>query len=216
MKRNPRGPHAGFTLLEVVLSMGIVALLAASVYAIVSSTLGASRAAVEMQFGTRRLDAFRTTVRDTLLNLPAQGSVALEIGMGQTGDPESRLLLDRVQGVFGMPSLAGGTAVLAAKARSDGTRTITLYRIPARANAQDRENIMRSRGVPLLPGVIKPRWTFYQNGAWHEEYPPGSPRPLLVRLEGELKGQPDPFDAVFYVPPVTAASASPSPTPPSP
>lgn len=207
----------GFTLLEVVLSMGIVALLAASVYAIVSSTLGASRAAVEMQFGTRRVDAFRTAVRDTLLNLPPQGSVALEIGRGPAGDPEPRLLLDKVQGVLGMPSLAGGTAVLAARARSDGTRTMTFYRIPARSASMDRESVMRSRGIALLPGLIKPRWSFYQDGAWHEEFPPGSPRPLLVRLTADLKGQSDPLDAVFYVPPVAGAGTTASPTPsPSP
>lgn len=208
-----RTTRGGFTLLEVILSMGIVALLASSVYAIVNSTLGASRTAVAMQFATRRADSFRTAVRDTLLNLPPQGSVALEIGKGPSGDPEPRLLLDRVQGVFGMPSLAGGTAVLAARAKSDGTRTMTLYRVPAGSGAtQDRETILRSGGIPLLPGLIKPRWSFYQDGAWREEYPPGNPRPIMVRLTAELRGQPDPFDAVFYVPPVSAA-ATPSPAP---
>jgi len=37
----------GFTLLEIILSMSILALLSLSVYAIVNSSIGASRTAME-------------------------------------------------------------------------------------------------------------------------------------------------------------------------
>ena len=210
-------------MLEVVSSMGILALLAASVYAIVSSAIGAAQTTMEQQLVMRRLDAFLRVSREAFLNLPATGTLTLEIGRTKTGDTEQRLILSNPQGIFGLPSLAGGSLVLAAKPRSDGTRTMTLLKIPANASEQEREEAMAASGVPLLPKLRKPRWSFKSsvaNSDWKEELPAGSPRPSLVRLQMQVDELPDSIEAVFYVPPLgsppTATnSPSPSPTPPS-
>jgi len=201
----------GFTLLEVILSMGILALLSASVYAIVSASIGSSRTAMEQQLAVRRLDSFLRVTRDTFLNLPPQSTVSYEVGKSAGGQPEPRLLLTKVQGILGMPSLAGGKAVLAARPRSDGTRTITLLRIPPHATKQEQEAALSSKGIPLLPKIRNPRWSFFQGGAWRQEWPTGSPRPELIMLEGDLDGIPDPVEAVFYVPQLTATAQA---TPP--
>lgn len=206
----------GFTLLEVILSMGILTLLSASVYAIVSASIGSSRTAMEQQLAVRRLDAFLNVTRDTFLNLPPQSTVAYQIGKASGGQPEPQLLLTQVQGILGMPSLAGGTAVLAARPRSDGTRNITLLRIPPHATEEEQKEAFSSRGIPLLPKIRNPRWSFFQGGTWHQEWPTGSPRPELVMLEGDLDGIPDPIQAIFYVPPLTAAAQQPPPSAPSP
>ena len=204
-----------FTLLEVILSMAIMALLAASVYAITSSSITAARTAMDQQLVLRRLDAFLRITRNAFLNLPGQGTVALEIGKGKGGAAEPRLILGKVQGLFGIPSLGGASLMLAAKARSDGTRTICMVRIPARLSDRELEVAMNAPGVPLLPKVRKPRWSFMAgvNGdgtpAWKEEWPAGggSPRPLLVRLQLEIDEIPDPVEAIFYVPPLPAPQA---------
>jgi len=207
--------RAGFTLLEVVLAMAILALLAASVYAIVGSAIGASRAALEQQLTIRRLDAFLGVVRKSFLNLPSEGTVFLESGKSGSGAPELRLVLRKARGVFGLPSLGGGELVLTAKPRPDGTRAICLQRIPP--NAPKREDLLKSAGVELLPGVRKPKWSFFQSGEWKEEWPDGSARPNLIRLEMELSDLPGPIDAVFYLPPLVAPASGPSPSPsPSP
>jgi len=205
----------GFTLLEVILSMGILALLSASVYAIVSASISSSRTAMEEQLAVRRLDAFLRVTRDTFLNLPPQSTVAYEVGKAVGGQPEPRLLLTQVQGILGMPSLAGGTAVLAAKPRADGTRTITLLRIPPHATEREQQSALSSIGIPLLPKIRNPRWSFMAgiaaNGTpeWKEEWPTGSPRPQLIRFEGDLEGIPDPVEAIFYLPPLTSSSQAP-------
>ena len=189
-----------FTLLEVVLSMGILALLAASVYAIVNSSIGASRAAMDEQLTLRRLDAFLRVTRDAFLNLPATGTVTLESGKSQGGDAEQRLVLGRAQGIFGLPSLAGGSLVLSSRPKADGTRTITLLRIPANASDREREQALAAPGIPLLPKVRKPRWSFFQEGNWKEEWPAGNPRPSLVRLQMEVDELPDGVESIFYLP----------------
>lgn len=214
----------GFTLLEVILSMGILALLAASIYAIASSSIGASRTAMEQQLTLRRLDAFLRVTRSAFLNLPSQGTVSLEMSRGKGGDPEARLILGKVQGLFGMPSLGGGSLVLAAKPRPDGTRTISMIRVPSNLGDNELEKVISSSGIPLLPKVRKPRWSFFQEGVWKEEWPKGNPRPTLVRLQLEIDEIPEPVEALFFVPPVvpppaatqpeqSAPSPSPSPRP---
>ncbi len=225
-KNRPRtNVFSAFTLLEVILSMAILAMLAASVYAITSSSISAARTAMDQQLVLRRLDAFLRVTRNAFLNLPGQGSVSLQIGKGKGGEAEPRLILGKVQGLFGMPSLGGASLMLAAKARSDGTRTICMVRIPARLSDRELETALEAPGIPLLPKVRKPHWSFFQGGDWKEEWPDGSPRPQLVRLQLEVDEMPDPIEAIFYVPPVAAPQVAPpatqmpqatsSPTPPS-
>jgi prepilin-type N-terminal cleavage/methylation domain-containing protein len=203
----------GFTLLEVVLSMGILALLTGSIYAISNSAITASRITMEQQLTLRRVDAFVRVTRDALLNLPAQATVSLEVARGIGGDPEPRLTLGNVQGLFGVPSLGGGSLVLAARPRADGTRTITMLRIPPKASERELATALAAPGTPLLPGVRIPRWSFLSGDSWKEEWPVGSPRPSLVRLQFKISGIPDPVEAIFFLPPVSSPPSGESPAP---
>jgi len=205
-----------FTLVEVVLAMGILALLATAVYAVTSSAIGASRAAMEQQLVLRRADAFLSVVRDALLNLPAEGSVSLEIGKSASGSAEQRLVLSKARNLFGVPSLGGGSLLIAARPMADGSRVLTLLRIPPGLREDQRDKALSARGVPLLPGTISPQWSFFSGGTWREEWPVGSPRPQLVRLKVQLREIPDPIETLFYLPPLGAAQgAAPQPTPSS-
>jgi prepilin-type N-terminal cleavage/methylation domain-containing protein len=197
--------RSGFTLVEIVISMAILALLAGSIYGIVSSTISASQTAMSEQLTLRRLDSFLRVTRDAFLNLPGQGSVYLQIGRSQGGEAEQQLVIAKPQAIFGIPSLAGGSLILAARARSDGTRTMTLLKIPANANDQEIKEAMEATGMPLLPRLRKPRWTFKDSDPssdWKEEFPVGSPRPILVRFQTQIDELPDPVEAVFFVPPI--------------
>lgn len=214
--RSNRGGLRGFTLIEVVVSMGILALLAASVYAIVGSSITAARVAMDQQLVLRRVDAFLRVTRDAFLNLPAEGTVSYDVGKVGGGQAEQRITLRKAKNLFGDPSLGGGSLVLAARPQSDGTRTITMLSIPLNAQPLDLAHALESPGTPLLPGVTKPHWSFFANGDWTEECPEGTPRPLLVRLQCELKDLPDPIEAIFYVPPLVAQQTNATTAPPTP
>jgi prepilin-type N-terminal cleavage/methylation domain-containing protein len=197
-----------FTLVEVVLAMGILALLATAVHSVTSSAIGASRAAMEQQLVLRRADAFLSVVRDALLNLPAEGSVSLEIGKSPSGSPEPRLVITKARNLFGLPSLAGGSLIISARPTADGSRVLTLLRLPPGLREDQRDKALSAHGVPLLPGAISPQWSFFSGGAWKEEWPAGSPRPQLVRLSIQLREVPDPIESLFYVPPVGAGPST--------
>jgi prepilin-type N-terminal cleavage/methylation domain-containing protein len=220
----PNRVSKGFTLLEVVISMFILAILAGAVYAVVSSSISASETAMTQQLILRRLDAFLRVTRDAFLNLPATGTVTLEIGKSTDGSTEQRLVIAKPQGIFGLPSLAGGSLVLVARARADGTRTMTMLTIPAKVTDRERADALAAHGIPLLPKILKPRWSFKtspQDEQWKLELPTGSPRPILIRLQFEINDLPNPVDTVFYLPPVSlppptsdeAATNAPAPTP---
>lgn len=208
-------PNA-FTLVEVVLAMGILALLASAVYAVTSSAIGASRAAMEQQLVLRRADAFLAVLRDAFLNLPREGSVSLEIGKSASGSPEPRLVLSKARNLFGLPSLAGGSLVIAARPMADGSRVLTLLRIPPGLRDDQSDKALSARGVPLLPGAISPQWGFFSAGTWREEWPTGSPRPELVRLRVQLRELPDPIETIFYLPPLGASHEAAARTAPPP
>ena len=212
MMKSPAIPkeRTGFTLLEVVISMMILALLAGAVYAVVSASITASQTAMSQQLTLRRLDAFLRVTREAFLNLPAEGTVTLQIGHSQNGSAEQDLVIGKPQQIFGLPSLAGGELVLAARPRPDGTRIITLLKIPANATDRERTEAFAAKGVPLLPHLRKPRWTFKftpQDEDWKEELPAGSAKPILVRLQTEIDDLPNPVEAIFYLPPVVAVPA---------
>lgn len=213
MKSTPlqRRASRGFTLLEVVISMTILAILSAAVYAIVSAALNASQTTMAQQLTLRRLDAFERVTREAFLNLPAEGGVTLEIGHSSGGSAEQDLVINKPQEIFGLPSLAGGSLVLAARAKSDGTRTMILLTIPANATDRERKEAFRAPGTPLLPHLRKPRWTFKtspQDEDWKEELPVGSAKPILIRFQTEIDELPNPVESIFYLPAITAAPAA--------
>jgi len=190
--------------------MMILALLAGAVYAVVSASITASQTAMSQQLTLRRLDAFLRVTREAFLNLPAEGTITLQIGHSQSGSAEQDLVIGKPQQIFGLPSLAGGELVLAARPRPDGTRTITLLKIPANATERERTEALAAKGVPLLPHLRKPHWTFKftpQDQDWQEELPSGSAKPILVRLQTEIDELPNPVEAIFYLPPVIPVPA---------
>ncbi len=216
----------GFTLFEVILALGLLALLTGAVYSISSAALDASRSTLDEQFAVRRLESFLRVTREAFLNLPREGSVFLRMTSSASGAPVPEMVFREAAGVFGISSLGGGSLILAARPRADGSRSFSMLRVPA--NMQGAELSRYSVDGPwvaLLPGVERVKWTFFVNGEWREEWPEGAGRPLAVRLEMECRDVPGyPVDAQFWIPPLAAApppqagptpetSPTPAPTP---
>ncbi len=208
---------AAFTLFEVVLALGIFALLAGAIYGISRAALEAARTTMDEQIAVRRLDSFLRITRQTFSNLPSEGSVFLRISQaGGASVPE--LVFEGAPRVFGLPSLAGGSLVLAARPRADGTRTLSLLRVPSGLNPREVDELWRSaRWLPLLPKVERVRWTFLSGGEWREEWPQGAGRPLAVRLQMESTEMPGtPIDVQFWIPSLVARPPVPQEAPPPP
>ncbi|MBM3857377.1 MAG: prepilin-type N-terminal cleavage/methylation domain-containing protein [Verrucomicrobia bacterium] len=197
-----------FTILEVILAMAVLALLSGAIYAISMAAMQATRETLEEELTIRRLEGFLRITRDAFLNLPSNGSVYLDTASG-SGIPD--LYFEKGSSLFGIPSLGGGTLVLAARPRPNGTRTFSVLRIPQNVQGSDRDQLYeKGNWISLLPNVIKPHWSFFRNGEWLDEWPQGAGRPQLVRLEMNLRALPHPIVATFYLPPTSGMGAVPS------
>jgi prepilin-type N-terminal cleavage/methylation domain-containing protein len=214
VKKNIRNRQSnGFTLFEVIMAMMIIGLVSGAVYSISTAALQTTQAVQAEQASARRLEAFLRITRDTFQNLPSDARVFLRMAQSTSGSPVPEMVFAETSGAFGISSLGGGSAILAARPRPDGTRVFSILRIPAETEGVELERLL-SQGawMPLLPGVEKVVWTFYNAGEWVEEWPEGSPRPVLVRLEFDYIEMPGArVRAEFWIPPLAPPQAAPSP-----
>ena len=210
-------PRGAFTLFEVILSLMILALLTGAVYSITSAATETSRATMEEQVAVRRMEAFLKVTRDAFLNLPREGKVHLQFSKSPAGAPIPEIVFEESTGLFGIPSLGGGSLVLAARPRADGSRTMSLLRVPRDVQGIDLENLQAGDSwIPLLPRVEVVKWSFFANGEWKDEWPPENGRPLSARLQMDyLDMAGSKIDSQFWIPPVSAAAPAqqPAPTP---
>jgi len=215
--RIPNSEFAGFTLFEVILALMILGMLTGAVYSITSAATEASRATMEEQSSVRRVEAFLKVTRDAFLNLPREGRVQLEFSKSASGAPVPEVIFEEAPGVFGVPSLGGGSLILAARPRADGSRTMSLLLVPRDPGIGELDRLKAGNGwIPLLPRVEKVKWSFFANGEWKDEWPRENGRPLTVRLEMEyLDMGGSKIDVQFWIPPLAAAQKNqpPAPTP---
>jgi prepilin-type N-terminal cleavage/methylation domain-containing protein len=222
MRKN-RTRIAAFTLFEVILALMILGLLSGAVYSITVAALESTKATLAEQAGSRRLEAFVRITRDAFLNLPAEAELYLRFGESSGGAPVPELVFSETTGTFGVASLGGGSLILSARPRADGTRVFSILRVPADLQGSDYERLMeKGAWIPLLPGVEKVKWSFWRQGEWMEEWPEGMngtlyfSRPTSVRLSFEYIDLPGSvIDLQFWIPPLAPPQAAPSESPTS-
>ena len=215
MTRSPsrwyRHKRAGFTLFEVIMALMILGLLSGAVYSISSAALEASKSVMAEQTSARRLEAFLRITREAFLNLPADASLCLRISKSSSGAPVPELVFAETSGTFGVPSLGGGSLILAARPRADGSRTFSILRVPGELDASAMERLIaKGDWISLLPGVNRVAWFFFNGNEWVEEWPLGAGRPQLIRLQfsyDPMGGTP--IEVQFWIPPLAAPQPPP-------
>lgn len=196
--------RAGFTLFEVVLALMVLGLLAGAVYSIAGAALEATKTISAEQAAARRLEAFLRILRDSFQCIPARGQVFLRFSESVSGAPVPEIVFRNVSGAFGVPSLGGGSLILAARPRSDGSRSFSILPVPARMQGVELEMYLeKGPWVPLLPGVERVVWRFFDGTDWVEEWPEGAGRPTLVSLGFTWSKMPGAvLESVFWLPPL--------------
>lgn len=211
MRKASAKRRAGFTLFEVIMALMILGLLSGAVYSIAMAALETSKSVMTEQSSARRLEAFLRITRDAFLNLPADANLSLRMSQSSSGAPVPELVFAETSGTFGVPSLGGGSLMLAARPRADGLRTFSILRVPAELDTSAMERLVaKGDWIPLLPRVSKVKWFFFNGNEWVEEWPQGGGRPQLVRLQfsyDPMGGAP--IDVQFWIPPLAPPQAPP-------
>ena len=211
MRKAPAKGRAGFTLFEVIMALMILGLLSGAVYSIAMAALETSKSVMTEQSSARRLEGFLRITRDAFLNLPADANISLRMSQSSSGSPVPELVFAETSGTFGVPSLGGGSLLLAARPRADGSRTFSILRVPAELDTSTMERLVaKGDWIPLLPRVSRVKWFFFNGNEWVEEWPQGGGRPQLVRLQfsyDPMGGAP--IDVQFWIPPLAPPQAPP-------
>lgn len=200
-------PLRGFSLVEMILALGIFALLAGAVFISVQAITTASVTLAEEQMRARRMDAFLTWCRRGFRAVPPRALLILRTRDTGPAGLAVELILRRSPGAFSLGEwdARGPDLVLAALPDGKGTATLAIARFPGAWSLDDLGKNLRDQDwLPLLEGIRTLRWSFWDPVAaqFVEQWPPDTPLPELVRLQMRMATGEE-VDSVFRIPRLT-------------
>ena len=231
-----RRSKCGFTLLEVIMALPLLALLSGMVFGILRVSLKTAVETQKMQLENDELNRFITLCRNMFQNLPSTATVKLKIT--ETGTPPMQeLTISGVPEAFSFgtnplsydDSILGLRPDLAAMEASESSERL-FYAALSREDliptdpSGNNSPIASTNGegvaapddqgrywMPLLSGVTSMTWRAYKENEdiWEEEWS-SSDLPPLVELNLQLRGRSLPLRAVFALPKTKLTAANPA------
>ena len=227
-------PRGGFTLLEIVMALTLLALLSGMVFGIVRIAMRTAMDTRAMQMENDEVSRFIMLCRHTFQNLPSTAILTLKIT--ETGTPVQQELT--ISGVpetfaFGVNPMSYKDTILglrpdlvATEASETGERlySIGLSRedlIPTDPNQSSGIASTTGEGLatpddqgrywmPLLANVTSLNWRFLkEEDVWEEEWD-STNLPLLVEMNLLLKERTTPIRVVYAVPTTKLTAANPA------
>lgn len=214
MKR-VRSQSAAFTLIEVILALGIFALLAGGIFAAVSATTRSTALLTRDLSEMRIADAFIDFCRMGFAN--AGGAEKITVTT-RTTDGSGRIVEMTVRDApdafnTGLADVMGSCVSLAALPDGAGTATLSMTRYAAELDGMEVNRYLESEAVwiPLVEGVAKLRWQFLDavSGKFEEDWTAAPSEIPAVMLEMTLADGSQ-TSAIFRIPRVIRSSQSPS------
>ena len=197
----------GFTLLEVVLGLGLISLLIGGIYAIATASLQMSNSVVENQGREMHLHSFIQVLRRNIEGLPGNGKLSMEPPEGLGGYYESELVLRDYPLAFSWASVAAGSTkviLTTEKAPLGGHQFRVRYLNEEEAEAHDSGSLGRDEGIDLvlIDGIRAVQWLFYnqQTDEWEEDWVRPNQRPSMVELQIAFYDDSAPIRTVFWTP----------------
>ncbi len=233
MKSHVR-PNAsgGFTLLEMVLGLTILAMLSGTVYSIIS---GAVQTAARMRISQDENDQvshFIRLCRQTFQSLPSTAGVIIKTADTTSGQPELTISGSPEIFSFGPNPSSYNDTILGLQPDAAATElaednqpvfSLGISRTDIVPPDPDQNSaLVRSGGegllapdaegrvwMPLLANVASLTWRAYKNDEeeWLEEWD-GTDLPLLVEMNLLLSGRSEPIRAVYTLPVLKLAGAN--------
>jgi prepilin-type N-terminal cleavage/methylation domain-containing protein len=200
--------RSGFTLLEVMLSVVILAIMAGGVFASVRAVVSAVDSLQVEEERQMTREAFVELIRKNLAKLPPRSILLLE-PRESDGGFLSEVTFENAPAAFSWGKRSGfsGWIVLGLAKGSDGLLEFRIQRI-------DPDETARSSGpvqqLTLAKGLRVLRWEFFDDHdrRWVEFWDNRARRPNLVRLNFQFQGDLTPSQVTFSLPWTTAKNAS--------
>jgi len=193
---------AGFTLMEIMVGVGVLGMLLVTMYRLVGTQLMALQISRDSQLESVAMDGLVRYVQGVLNNLPLRQNDVLR------GVPH----------VFGMApadelqwTARPGLSLLTSAAQEDDyAMTLTIQPKASTSRMQDlgiRRRLLTEpdsayEWIPILADVFALEFRYFQPslGAWVERWDDANARPTLVRMKVWRRSADEPFEVVLPVP----------------
>ena len=194
--------RAGFTLMEIMVGVGVLGLLLMTMYRLVGTQLMALQVSRDSQLEAVAMDGLARYVQGILNALPPRQSDVLR------GSPHAYGMApaDELQWV----ARPGMALLTSAAAQDDYAMTLTVQPRTSTSRTQDlgvRRRLLTDpenayEWIPLLADVAAVEFRYFQSslGAWMERWEDVNTRPRLVRMKVWRRVTDEPFETVLLVP----------------
>ena len=208
--RQPK-PHRvsrrGFTLVEVVVAMGLTGMLVGGVFAVGQGAVKMSRKVTRAQHTAMQQYAFTELVRKNFEQMPGNAQVLFP----EAGSGESELILSEYPLAFDWPGVPAGyqEVILRTVRESRGSLKVVLQYLNEE-EAEERESnpigtptsIDLGVSLSLMDNVRALQWEFWDTRTeeWETQWEDTTRRPSLVALNLELFESGEQLRSVFWIP----------------
>ncbi len=230
--RRPRG----FSLIEVVIGMTILAMITTTLFAIIKGSVKGASDIEKLQRENDQVNRFLEQVRLTIDTMPASATLTLTMV-----DQGSGLQEFKISGVstcfpFGSNPISYNDTTIGMrpdliKPMTEGPAPMPRYNlgitrtdiipqtssttvVVQQSNTNTDSDEQGRPWMPLLPGVVALQWEFYQdsNKEWLQEWST-TQWPGLIKLHLTMEGRTQPLTMTFCPPELQLRPASQAPAP---
>jgi len=194
-----RARRRGFTLIEVILSLAILALLTGGVFGTVRATMSATAALRDAQQQRQGVYGLIELCQQTLSSLPGEASVIKQVRRDNS-TPELTLRQAPRAFALGERAFFYGETALTARRQNNGALTLGVeYR---KINRWTQKVEGDPQWLPLLKDVQGVAWNFYDpgSGIWLDHWENASRKPQGVRLTLSFLGNDPAWSQTFWLP----------------
>jgi prepilin-type N-terminal cleavage/methylation domain-containing protein len=197
---------AAFTLIEVILAMGLIGVVIGGAYSIASGAVQLGSSLARSRIHETRLNHFTSAWRDYLENLPP--GIRLSCGMQKVKrGAGGNLLIEGGQAPFlwtqGVRQADAVEFAVTRESSSSASLQLLVRHLKKRARPDAFDAYDQLAELPLLSGLQACRWEFYDVekkrwfSTWEADKRPAPP--LFMRLHFQFMQDPREYEFVYWI-----------------
>ncbi len=190
----------GFTLFEVLVSLGLFLLMSGAIFMIASTAIRTSVLLTQHRLNSERRETLLSFLRSVFINLPPSAELLFQIRELSDGVLAPELHFQQAPGIFPWKGGSSSAHVISMlPGTQQGTLAIKSYSASLSEDERKQVQLEKSGWVHLLKGVSQIQWKFFDvtSNSFREEWNFG--RPQLVEMTLWQVDQ-HPVTAQFWIP----------------
>jgi prepilin-type N-terminal cleavage/methylation domain-containing protein len=213
--RSLRKANRGFTLLELIVAIGLIGVVLTGVYKVASKSIELSDNVLIRQHENMHMHSFMGLLKRNIEDIPGNAQINMEPAQMQSGVARSEIALVDYPLAFSWAGVSAGSKIVFIVTGPDKSLQ-GASQIEIRYLNQEEAEVYEERqslsddlgmGIVLMNGLKNVTWNFYdqRNKEWVdnwsvEEYP--NQRPSMVYMEISFLDDSEPIQSYYWIPTV--------------